>query len=285
MGLRQVLRLVRVGFEVVKLFVVEINIAGVLEASGAEGLGFGDCFVFEEVLVKEIGPPVRLFTSQKRQEACSLHLFRDGQVNEFENRGCDVDIEGEFVAGKAAEILRSSGIVKNQGNTNGFLVREPFSREAMLAEVKTVIAGEDYDSVVGEAETFELVADFSNDDVDAVNEAVIVFDGLLKFFGSGEAYVPPSAGFGCAEEFGQCFEIARVCGLRSRDGDIFIQVFVCAVGDELARVAILDVRGFEIYGEAEGFFFGAAIQEFGYLVGKDTGEVFIVPVFIFAFVR
>ena len=134
-------------------------------------------------------------------------------------------------------------------------MREPFSCEAVLAEVEAVVTNQDYDSVVGEVEAFEMGADFSDDDVNAVNEAVIIFDGLLEFFGGGEAYVPPAAGFGGAKEFGQGLEVTRVGGLRGRDGDILVHIPVCAVGDELARVAILNVRGLEIYGEAEGFIF------------------------------
>ena len=86
------------------------------------------------------------------------------------------------------------------------------------------------------------------------NKAVIILDGLLEFFGCGEAYVPSAAGFGGPEKFGEGFEVARVCGFRSGDGYVLVQVFVCAVGNELARVAVLDVGGFEIHGEAEWFF-------------------------------
>ena len=46
----------------------------------------------------------------------------------------------------------------------------------MLAEVKAVVSGQDYDGIVGEVQALELFADFSNDDIDAVNQAVIVFD-------------------------------------------------------------------------------------------------------------
>lgn len=251
----QVPGLVGVGFEVVKLFVFEINITGVLEAGGAEGLGLRDCFVVEEVLVKEIGPPLCSFASQQWQQALALHLWRDREAGKLEYCRCDVDVEGEFVACQATEFLRCPWVVNKEGDADGFLVGEPFSSEAVLSEIKAVVSDEDYDCVVGEVEAFELGADFSNDDVDAVNEAVVVFDGFLEFFGSGKAYVPPASGFGVAEEFGQSFEIARVGGQRGRDGDIFIEVFVCAVWDELSRVVILDVRGLEIYGEAEGLFF------------------------------
>jgi len=163
-------------------------------------------------------------------------------------------------------------------------VWEPFSREAVLAEVKAVIAGEDYDSVVGEVKTPELVADFSYYDVDAVNEAIIIPDGFLEFFGGGETNVPSASGFGSLEEFGQSLEKARISGQRRGDGDILIKVFISAVGDELAGVVILDVGGLEIYGEAEGFFLRAAIQEFGYLVAEYFGEVLVVSVPVFSFV-
>jgi len=97
-GFCQVLCLLRVGFKVVKLFVAEIDIASVLETGGAEGLGFWDCFVVEEVLVEEIGPPVCPFSFQEWQQAPALHLLRDREVGELENCGGDIYIEGEFVA-------------------------------------------------------------------------------------------------------------------------------------------------------------------------------------------
>ena len=88
-----------VGFEVVQLFVVEINIAGVLEAGGAEGLGLRDCLVSEEVLVEKVGPPFCSFSFQQWQEALALHLWRDREAGKMEDCRGDVDVEGKFVAG------------------------------------------------------------------------------------------------------------------------------------------------------------------------------------------
>lgn len=110
----QVPGLLGVGFEVVKLLVVEINIAGVLEAGGAEGLGLRDCLVSEEVLIKEVCPPFRLFASQQRQEALALHLRRDRESGELEDCRCDVDVEGEFVACEATEFLRCPWVVNKE---------------------------------------------------------------------------------------------------------------------------------------------------------------------------
>ena len=73
-------------------------------------------------------------------------------------------------------LLRGPWIVNKERDADGFLVGEPFSREAVLAEIKAVVSGQDYDGIVGEVQALELFADFSNDDVDAVNQAVIVFD-------------------------------------------------------------------------------------------------------------
>jgi len=180
----QILCLVWVGFQVVKLFVVEINITGVLEAGGAQGLGLGDGLVIEEVLVKEIGPPFRFFAFQKRQQAFALHLLRDLLAGKLEDCRGNVNVEGEFVSGEATEFLRLPRVVDKERDADGLFVGEPFSGEAVLAEVEAVVSGEDYDSVVGKVEALELGADFSNDDVDAVNEAVVIFDGLLELFWS-----------------------------------------------------------------------------------------------------
>ena len=133
----------RVGFEVVKLFVAEVNVTGVFEAGGAQGLGLWDCSVLEEVLVKEVCSPFWSSACQQWDEAPALHLWWWIQAGELEDCRCDVDVEDKVVASQAAKFLRRSGVVNSKRDADGFLVRKPFSGEAVLAEVKAVVAGEE----------------------------------------------------------------------------------------------------------------------------------------------
>jgi len=57
----QVYALVRIELQVVQFLVIIIDVAGVLVVLRAEGLGFGDCFVLERMLVEKLGPPFGLF--------------------------------------------------------------------------------------------------------------------------------------------------------------------------------------------------------------------------------
>lgn len=64
--------------EVVELLVVEFDITGVFVLPGSEGFGFGDCGVWEEVFVEEVGSPFRVLAAGDGDEGAALHSFWDG---------------------------------------------------------------------------------------------------------------------------------------------------------------------------------------------------------------
>ena len=98
------------------------------------------------------------------------------------DRRCHVDRQGHFVAADTpgASLAR---IINDQRDADRDFVGCPLAREAVLTEEESMVGGEDDDGVIVQTLLFQLLAYSSDDDVDARDEAIVVFDRSLVIAG------------------------------------------------------------------------------------------------------
>ncbi len=100
----------RVVFQIVKLFIIVIYIAGVFPSLGAEGFGAGDGVVLKRMFVEEFGPPPWLSAFEQREQTSALHLSGDSQAGQLQNCRCDIDVKRHLVEGNATAFGVCSGV-------------------------------------------------------------------------------------------------------------------------------------------------------------------------------
>lgn len=61
-------------------------------------------------------------------------------------------------------------------------------------------------------------------------------------------------------------------------------MLIRTIGDELAWIGVLDVRGLETYRETERLLLGAALEKLNGLFADDLREVLVFSAFVFSFV-
>mgnify|MGYP006135182859 CR=1 FL=1 len=131
------------------------------------------------------GPTGALGILQDRSEAFPVEMFGMRQVGQVAEGGIKID---EFDKGLGLSALGQAGASDNQGHAQRFVKGVLLSPEAVFAEEKSVIAPENDDGVVGEAEFGEGVDDLADLGVNIADAGVVGMAGLgLECFGGFHA--------------------------------------------------------------------------------------------------
>ena len=166
-------------------------------------------------------------------------------------------------------VSRRAGVVDEQGDAEGFFVREPAVAEAALAVEHAVVGGKDDNGIVGPVvEGGEDAAEIA---VDAADHAAEAAHTALEFVRGVVAEMPAASAFGFAQERGQGVEIRGIgIGWVGKDR-VGVELVLVLGPDILAGVVVLGVGGIEADREAEGL--AAALQIGDGLVAGQIGEM------------
>ena len=127
------------------------------------------------------GPTGTFWILQDRSEAFAVEVFGIRHAGQVTESGIKID---EFDKGLGLSALGQAGAGDNQGHAQRFVEGVLLSPEAVFAEEKSVIAPENDDGVVGEAEFGEGVDDLADLGVNVANAGVVCVTGLrLECFG------------------------------------------------------------------------------------------------------
>src|SRR5205823_2419785 len=108
---------------------------------------------FLEILVPPRLPPLRQPAFSERPPASALYLLRHRYAGEVEQRGREIDVEHHLM-----EHLSLGGqlrVTYEEGNAQAFLVGRTLVAETVLAQVVPVVAREDDDRVLDQAQLVE----------------------------------------------------------------------------------------------------------------------------------
>jgi len=276
----QVVGLVGVGLQVVKLFVGHfgVEVANVLVLLGADRFAAGNPIGGELMLVKELAPPRHCLALHKRQEALALHALGQLDAGHCQDGGGQVDAQRHLLDPAGAEPGRQPRVIDHQRHADRQLVGQPLPGEAPFAQVEAVVGRVDDDRVPVQPPLAELLDDPPHLEVHAGDQPVMVLDHRLIHLRRGKAAVPADPVKRPAEELGLGLEERRGPQLRRRDGDFGVQRLQLGIGDELARVAVLYVRGLETEGKAERPIRGHAVEKLHRLVAHQSGQMNRLPV-------
>jgi hypothetical protein len=154
------------------------------------------------MLVEEIRPPGptergrRPIPIQGRQITALLMLAgRFRGLRRPHQGGGQVDIEDEFVPGRAPVRRGLARITQHQGHANALLVGIPFPTQTVLAVEITIVRGKENQGIVVEIPIFQFLQNTTTGRIDFGDQGVVALQGFLINGRGDKNLLIPATGF------------------------------------------------------------------------------------------